>query len=110
MSNYSAGHSAELDAVRYLEENGYKIKEINWKTKYCEIDIVAEKDKAVYFVEVKSRRNSSQGYGLDYITPKKIKQMAFAAELWVGNNSWSGEYQLAAIGIDGGEITFVDAL
>jgi Holliday junction resolvase-like predicted endonuclease len=110
MSNYFAGHSAEVRAAEYLKSHGYKVKELNWKTKYCEIDIVAEKDKAIYFVEVKSRKNSKQGFGLDYITPSKLRQMRFAAEMWVSNNSWPGEYQLAAIGIDGEEFTFLDEL
>lgn len=110
MSNYSAGHSAELRAADFLVEKGFMVTEINWKTRYCEIDIVAEKDKAMYFVEVKYRKNSNQGYGLEYITPKKLNQMRFAAELWVSNNNWSGDYQLAAIGIDGDIITLVDEL
>ena len=110
MTNYAAGHSAEVRAAEYLKQNGFIVIELNWKTKYCEIDVVAEKDKAVYFVEVKYRRNNNQGYGLDYVTPKKLNQMRFAAEMWVSNNNWSGEYQLAAIGIDGNEITFLDEL
>ena len=110
MTNYSAGHSAEVRAAEYLKQNGFKIIELNWKTRYCEIDIVAEREKAVYFVEVKSRKNSSQGYGLDYITPKKLQQMRFAAEMWVSNHEWKGEYQLAAVGVDGEEITLIEDL
>lgn len=110
ITNYQSGHSAEVQAAEYLKSQGFKIHELNWKTKYCEIDIVAEKDKAVYFVEVKYRKNQNQGFGIDYITPKKLNQMRFAAEMWVSNHNWSGEYQLAAIGIDGKEITFIDEL
>lgn len=108
MSNYAVGHSAEKTAAEYLKSQGFKIKELNWKTKYCEIDIVAEKAKTVYLIEVKYRKNAKQGYGLEYITLKKLKQMQFAAEMWVSSHNWNGDYQLAAIGIDGGEITFVD--
>jgi len=110
MSNHAAGHAAEIDAAEYLKGQGFKIRELNWKTRYCEIDIVAEKDKAIYFIEVKYRRNQKQGFGLDYITPKKLGQMRFAAEMWVSNHDWQREYQLAAIGIDGQEITFLDEL
>lgn len=110
MTNYASGHASEITAADYLKQRGFKVIDINWKTKYCEIDIVAQKEKAVYFVEVKSRKNSQQGFGLDYITPKKLSQMRFAAEMWVSNHSWPGEYQLAAIGIDSGEITFLDEL
>lgn len=110
VTNYSAGHDAEQVAADYLKQKGFKIRECNWRTKYCEIDIVAEHDVAIYFVEVKYRKNNNQGFGLDYVTPKKLQQMAFAAEMWVSNHDWAGEYQLAAIGIDGSEITFIDAL
>ncbi len=110
MSNYLVGHSAEVRASQYLKSLGFKVKDLNWKTKYCEIDIIAQKDKAMYFIEVKYRRNNNQGFGLDYVTPKKLSQMRFAAEMWVSNNGWPGEYQLAAIGIDGDASTFVDEL
>lgn len=110
MSNHSAGHAAEKRAAKYLESHGFKIRGLNWKTRFCEIDIIAEKDRSIYFVEVKYRRNSNQGYGTDYITPKKLDQMRFAAEMWVSEKSWPGDYQLAAISIDGTEITFLDSL
>lgn len=110
MTNYSTGHQAEKNAAMYLQSLGYKIRELNWKTKYCEIDIVAEKDKAIYFIEVKYRRTNQQGIGLEYITSKKLKQMSFAAEMWVSNHGWPGEYQLAAISIDGEEITYIEDL
>ena len=108
MTNYAAGHAAEKRAAEHLQSLGYKIREINWKTKWCEIDIVAEKDGAVYFVEVKYRRNTNQGHGLDYITPKKLRQMAFAAESWVHMNKWGGDYQLAALGIDNKHFELVE--
>jgi Holliday junction resolvase-like predicted endonuclease len=110
MSNYAAGHNAEKRAAKYLESQGFKIRELNWKTRYCEVDIVAEKANAIYFVEVKYRRNAAQGIGLEYITPKKFRQMQFAAEMWVQNHNWAGGYQLAVISIDAEQITFLDSL
>lgn len=101
MSNYDTGHQAEKLAAEYLEEKGYKIMELNWKTRYCEIDIVAQKNKTVYLTEVKHRITNEYGAGLEYITSKKLKQMKFAAEMWVNQNSWSGDYQLAAIELVG---------
>lgn len=110
MTNYQAGHDAEERAARYLERNGFNIIELNWRTRWCEIDIVAEKDRIVYFVEVKSRRGGAYGTGLEYITPKKLRQMGFAAEFWVSQHQYNGDYQLAAIGVDGEEMTFIDAI
>lgn len=108
MTNYASGHTAEKYAAEHLEQQGFKVKELNWKTRYCEIDIVAEKNKTVWFVEVKSRKNSRQGFGYEYITPKKLNQMRFAAEMWVQNHKWSGDYRLAVISIDGEEITLIE--
>ncbi len=108
MTNYSHGQQAEQTAADYLVKHGYKILARNWRTRTCEIDIVAQKNKALYFVEVKYRQSDSQGHGTDYITPKKLKQMQYAAELWVQEHQWSGEYQLAAASIDSGTITFID--
>lgn len=110
MTNYQVGHDAEKQAAEYLKQQGFKIRELNWKTRYCEIDIVAEKDKAIYFVEVKSRKNSNQGYGYEYITAKKLQQMHFAAEMWVQNNNWTGDYQLVVASMDGQEITLIDTI
>jgi len=102
MSNsYTIGKTAEQVAGEYLKKQGYKVINVNWKTKYCEIDIVAELDKVICFVEVKYRKNDSQGKGFDYITDKKLRQMERAAEMWVIDNSWDGEYQLAGIELSG---------
>lgn len=109
-TNYAAGHEAEKIAAEYLESRGFGILELNWKTRVCEIDIVAEKDGAIYFVEVKYRRSARQGIGLDYITPRKLKQMKFAAEVWVQQHDWRGGYQLAAISIDAEEVTFIEEI
>lgn len=100
-SNYVQGHAAESVAANYLRGLGYKIVDLNWKTRWCEIDIVAQMDESIFFVEVKYRKTTKQGGGLDYITPKKLSQMQFAAELWVSNHNWLGEYQLAAVELAG---------
>jgi uncharacterized protein (TIGR00252 family) len=97
MTNYQAGHDAEKEAARYLEEQGFNIRELNWKTKYCEIDIIAEKDHTIHFVEVKYRAKSGQGDGFAYITPQKLKQMEFAATMWLQQNDWDGDCILTAI-------------
>lgn len=103
MSNYATGHSAEQAAAEYLKTQGYKILELNWHTKYCEIDIVAQKGKRIYCTEVKYRKSTDSGSGFEYITLKKLHQMKFAAEMWVSQHKWTGDYQLAAIEMSGNE-------
>ncbi|MDR0397996.1 MAG: ribonuclease HII [Candidatus Nomurabacteria bacterium] len=96
------GDAAEEKVAAWLEQQGYKIVARNWKTKLCEIDIVAEKDKKLYFVEVKYRKNSEYGSGLEVITPKKQTQMAFASEVFTNTYSLVGvDKCLAAVDVTG---------
>ena len=82
VSTKSIGDTAESAVSDYLRANGHAILERNWRTKLCEIDIVTRKGSTVYFVEVKHRKNDTAGDGMAYITPKKLKQMQFAAKLY----------------------------
>lgn len=84
-SNYM-GAIGEGMVANYLTRHGYMIVEQNWKTKYCEIDIVAQKEDTVYFVEVKYRKQPNQGGGLAAITSKKLQQMTFAAKIYAQAN------------------------
>lgn len=107
------GRQAERAAVVYLEMRGFEILEQNWRRPRCEIDIVAKKDKVVYLVEVKYRRDHQQGGGLEAITSAKLKQMRYGANAWVEESKWPGPYQLAAVEIGGSEfsiLSFIDNL
>ena len=76
------GDAAEAKVANYLKRQGHVLLERNWRTKFCEIDIVSSYNGTVYFTEVKHRKTNAQGGGLAAITPQKQKQMAFAAELY----------------------------
>jgi Holliday junction resolvase-like predicted endonuclease len=91
------GSKAETFAAEYLKSHDYTIIERNWRTPVCEIDIIAKKDGIIYFAEVKFRSRDSQGGGLEYITPAKVKQMAFAARCWIEDAKYQGDYCLSGI-------------
>ena len=76
------GDRAENVVAEYLETQGHVILARNWKTKICEIDIVSQFGDIIYFTEVKYRKNNRQGGGIAAITPKKLRQMKFAAEYY----------------------------
>ena len=82
-STKGVGDRAEEVVAEYLRAHGHEVIERNWKTKFCEIDIVSRKGDTVYFTEVKYRKNSEHGGGLAAITPKKLRQMKFAAEYYM---------------------------
>lgn len=92
------GNVAENIAADWLRQNGYEIVDRNWKTRLCEIDIVAKKESSYYFVEVKHRTNAKSGDGLAAITPKKLRQMKFAVSMYIHwNNLYGIDTKLAVI-------------
>lgn len=91
------GNAAEQRAAQWLGHNGFTIIERNWKTKQCEIDIIAEKQNVRYFVEVKYRSSQRHGGGVGAITAKKLEQMHFAAELYNSRTGYTGDAQLVVI-------------
>jgi ribonuclease HII len=96
------GDNAEDVAMGYLKNLGHEIIERNWKTKFCEIDIISKKENVIYFCEVKYRKVATQGDGLSAITPKKLRQMKFAAEFYALANQISDtDLRLATISLCG---------
>ncbi len=53
-STRSVGQTGENKACAFLTENSYRIVERNFRTRGGEIDIIAEKDDVLVFVEVKA--------------------------------------------------------
>lgn len=97
MNTTEAGTRAEQAAAEFLARQGYDVLERNFKTPRCEIDIVARKNKCLYFVEVKYRSSDRQGGGLEAVTYKKRSQMSRATEIWLQTHQWHGELALSAI-------------
>lgn len=96
------GDRAEDVAAQYLMDKGHEIIARNWKTKFCEIDIVSRLDETVYFTEVKYRRQSNQGGGIAAVTPKKLRQMKFAAEYFaLKHQLHDTDLRLGAIEVSG---------
>ena len=93
------GKQAETAVAEQLSRDGYEIIDQNWKTKVCEIDVIAKRQNVVYFVEVKYRGRPGQGDGLAYITPNKLHKLHFAANIWCQFNNWDGDYRLLAASV-----------
>ena len=83
MTTRQIGDKGEQAAADWLAADGHEIVARNWRTRYCEIDIVSVKGEVLYFTEVKYRKNDDFGDGLAAITTKKQRQMRFAAELFL---------------------------
>lgn len=55
------GVDGESLATEFLKKKGYRILERNYRTRRGEMDIIAENDGALVFVEVKARRGDQFG-------------------------------------------------
>ncbi len=73
------GKEGEKAAVAFLKQRGYRIIEKNYRNKAGEIDIIAEHDQVLVFVEVKSRAGAGLGEPLEAITPHKQRKIGQVA-------------------------------
>lgn len=74
-SSKRTGAQGEAIARQYLRQRGCRILETNWSSVFGELDIVAEQDGALIFVEVKTRRAANTEAALEGITAAKKERM-----------------------------------
>jgi len=78
--NQTLGRWGETRAAQYLQARGYRILGRNLRTPYGEIDILAQQDLQLVFVEVKTRHTRTYGPPEVAITPRKQAHIVAAAE------------------------------
>lgn len=101
MTTTKTGQSAETVVANYLTSQGFSVISQNWKTKVCEIDVIARKYEVVYFIEVKYRASAGQGDGLEHITPQKLNRIKFAVRVWCHSNNWGGDCRILGAEVSG---------
>lgn len=77
------GKAGEDAAAKYLEQNGYTIRDRNWRKNHLELDIVADKDKELIIVEVKTRSNTDYIEPQDAVNWQKIRRIVVAADAYI---------------------------
>jgi putative endonuclease len=75
----SLGQRGEDAAARYLKRHGLRIIERGHDSPLGEIDIIAIDDRAVVFVEVKTRTSGDAGHPTEAIDATKQRRMTQAA-------------------------------
>lgn len=101
------GDAAENLVASELESQGHLLLARNWRTKFCEIDIVTVRDKMLYFTEVKYRKSSEYGDGLEAITAKKQKQIKFAAEIFLTKYKQYKDFNVTLLAADASDVPVV---
>lgn len=101
------GKVSETFAVSLLQSKGYKIKERNFHSKFGEIDIIAEIDKTLVFVEVKARWSNKFGLPEEAVTPQKIWKIKKTADYYCLINSINDakmRIDVVALEMDGNKV------
>ncbi|MBI5457664.1 YraN family protein [Candidatus Kaiserbacteria bacterium] len=102
------GRLGEDIAAQFLLRKGFSILARNYRKPWGEIDIIAEKDGIVRFVEVKAVSREPLSSISDEISnyrpeeqvhPTKLKKICRTAELYMANNKDEREFQVDVVGV-----------
>ena len=81
--NGQSGKAGEDHVAQWLEERGYKIVARNFHSRFGEIDIIAQREPYIAFVEVKTRSQGSLVSPFEAITPAKQRKLVTTAKLFL---------------------------
>jgi putative endonuclease len=79
----SLGERGEMAACGFLKEKGYKILDKNYKCKIGEIDVVAQRDGRLAFIEVKTRTSPRFGMPQEAVDPRKQEKIFKLAQWYM---------------------------
>ena len=102
------GKIGEKIAEKYLKDKGYKILARNFvfrlpgNPQKGELDIVAQKEDVISFVEVKTLRNASQISPEEKVNLSKQRKLRLAAESWLMKNKipLNSKWQIDIVAIE----------
>ena len=94
------GRRGEDIAARFLASAGYRIVDRNWRCSRGEIDIIAQRDQWVVFVEVKTRSTLNFGHPLEAITLAKLARLRSLALAWCqAHPQFVGQIRIDAVAV-----------
>lgn len=97
----SLGQKAETVVAEYLLKKGCRIIAKNWRTRFCEVDLIAKDANGIIrFIEVKYRKSDEYGKGFEYITADKARRLRRAAAAWMSANHQVGDYRIDVASVD----------
>lgn len=83
MAGLSRGAAGEVMAARFLREKGYTLVGVNVRTRFGEIDMIAQKDTYLVFVEVKTRGEEALYEPREAVTGAKQSKILKTAALYL---------------------------
>ncbi len=77
------GKEGERVAELFLKKKGYKLVERNYRCAAGELDLVMLDQRAIVFVEVKTRTGTGYGTPLEAVESRKQQKMIYAAQFFL---------------------------
>ncbi|MDG1433168.1 MAG: YraN family protein [Saprospiraceae bacterium] len=93
------GISGERLAVDYLISKGYDILAQNFRYLKAEVDIIAQKNKCLAAVEVKTRSSTAFGAPEEFLKPAQIQRIIKAVDYFVTSKGLDVEVRFDIIAI-----------
>ena len=82
------GNRGEQLVADYIRKKGYIISARNFRTKYGEIDVIAENDDEILFIEVKTRSDHTTVRPYEYVNLSKQRKIFITADIYLKNNGF----------------------
>ena len=86
MSSRQRGDKIELLAANYLKEQGLRLVDKNFNSRYGEIDLIMLDQSTLVFVEVRFRANTAFGSGAETVNYRKQEKIIKTAQLYLQSN------------------------
>ena len=83
MTMRQRGDTAELFAENHLKQQGLKLVERNFNSRYGEIDLIMLDKQSLVFVEVRFRADSSFGSGAETVNFHKQHKIIKTAQIYL---------------------------
>ena len=101
------GELGERIAERWLRRRGWRIVQRRFRSGHRDIDLVAERDGTVAFIEVKARKGAGFGGPVQAVNHRKRKQLERSAMVWIdrhGREAESYRFDVVGVLLDGAEV------
>lgn len=102
------GAKGEHLAATHLKKCGYKILQKNFRTSFCEVDIIALKGDVLVFCEVKTRSNQAFGSPCEAVTPAKRRLYVRAAQSYLSGKTENYTVRFDIIEIFRGQLNHIE--
>jgi len=96
------GRKGEGYVCEYLKSKGYIINEVNYHSRYGEIDIIAQNEEYLVFVEVKTRKNFNFSRAIEAVNRNKRIKIIKTAYFYISSKSLNKQprFDVAEVLID----------